>query len=46
MGNNVHLLVSGPGGKRSIAAVSSYIEEHEGYILEVDEHLNPPENGR
>src|ERR687886_1194555 len=46
MESNVHLLVSGPRRKRSIAAVSSFIEAHAGYILEVDEHLNPPESGR
>src|ERR671926_413131 len=37
MESNVHLLVSGPRRKRSIAAVSSFIEEHEGYILDVDQ---------
>ena len=46
MDSNVRLLVSGPGRKRSIAAVSSFIEAHEGYILEIDEHLNPPEDGK
>ncbi len=46
MESNVRLLVSGPRRERSIAAVSSFIEAHEGYILEVDEHLNPPESGR
>ena len=46
MESNIRLLVSGPRRKRSVAAVSSFIEEHEGYILEADEHLNPPESGR
>lgn len=46
MESNIHLLVSGPGHKKSIATVSSFIEAHEGYILDIDEHLNPPGSGR
>jgi formyltetrahydrofolate deformylase len=46
MESKAHLLVSGPRRKRSIAAVSSFIEAHKGYILEVDEHLSPPGSGR
>ena len=45
MSYNVCLLVSGPARKGLIAAVTSFIEEHNGYILEVDEHLNPPPRG-
>ena len=45
MSCNVCLLVSGPARKGLIAAVTSFIEEHNGYILEVDEHLNPPPRG-
>ena len=45
MENDVHFLVSGPGRERSVAAVSSFIESHNGNILEIDEHLNPPESG-
>src|SRR3712207_5476746 len=46
MSYNVCLLVSGPARKGLIAAVTSFIEKHNGYILEVDEHLNPPARGR
>jgi formyltetrahydrofolate deformylase len=46
MSNNVRLLVTGPGRRGLIAAVSSFIEAHNGYILEVDEHLNPPHSGK
>lgn len=42
MSYNIRLLVSGPARKGLIAAVTSFIETHNGYILEVDEHLNPP----
>src|ERR687898_2745855 len=42
MSYNVRLLVSGPARKGLIAAVTTFIEEHNGYILEADEHLNPP----
>ena len=42
MSYSVRLLVSGPARKGLIAAVTSFIEEHNGYILEADEHLNPP----
>ncbi len=45
MSYNVCLLVSGPARKGLIAAVTSFIEKHNGYILEVDEHLNPPARG-
>jgi formyltetrahydrofolate deformylase len=46
MNYNVRLLVTGPARKGMIAAVTSFVEEHDGYILEVDEHLNPPASGR
>jgi formyltetrahydrofolate hydrolase len=46
MSNNVRLLVTGPGRKGLIAAVSSFVEAHNGYILEVDEHLNSPASGK
>ncbi len=39
-------MVGGPARKGVIAAVTSFVEEHNGYILEVDEHLNPPASGR
>jgi len=45
MSYSMRLLVSGPARKGLIAAVTSFIEKHNGYILEVDEHLNPPTNG-
>jgi formyltetrahydrofolate deformylase len=46
VGHKIRLLVAGLGRKGLIAAVSSFIEAHNGYVLGADQHLNPPDSGK
>lgn len=46
MGHKIRLLVAGLGRKGLIAAVSSFLEANNGYVLGSDQHLNPPDSGR
>jgi formyltetrahydrofolate deformylase len=39
--HNVHLLVSCPDRKGLISAVSSFVEEHNGNVLRIDQYLAP-----
>ena len=41
MSHNVHLLVTCPDRKGLISAVSSFVEEHNGNVLRIDQYLEP-----
>ena len=41
MSHNVHLLVTCPDRKGLISAISSFVEEHNGNVLRIDQYLAP-----